>query len=60
MDFNEVLAAISSVGFPIIACCFMAWLYVKLVDTLSQLTNAITEMSTKITLLFDGNDEKDA
>lgn len=38
--FDMVITAIGSVGFPIVACCFMGWLYVKINDTLKDLTLA--------------------
>lgn len=46
---EDVAQLISSVGFPIVACCFMAWLYVQMNNTLKELTVAITELSTKFT-----------
>lgn len=42
---NEILTAISSVGFPIVACCFMGVYVVKLTNTLTELKTAITEMT---------------
>lgn len=49
-----VITAIGSVGFPIVACCFMGWLYVKINDTLKDLTLAITALTTK----FDDHVDK--
>lgn len=43
---NEILTAISSVGFPIVACCFMGVYVVKLTNTLTELKTAITEMTS--------------
>lgn len=42
-----VLTAVGSVGFPVVACCFMGWLYVKMNDTLKELTLAINTLTTK-------------
>lgn len=42
-----ILTAIGSVGFPVVACCFMGWLYVKMNDTLKELTLAINTLTTK-------------
>lgn len=47
MEVEQISQMISSVGFPIVACAFMAWLYVQMNDTLKELTVAITELTTK-------------
>lgn len=47
MDVEQISQLISSVGFPIVACAFMAWLYVQMNDTLKELTVAITELTAK-------------
>lgn len=47
MDVEQVSQLISSVGFPIVACAFMAWLYVQMNETLKELTVAITELTAK-------------
>lgn len=47
MEFEQISQMISSVGFPIVACAFMAWLYVQMNDTLKELTVAITELTAK-------------
>lgn len=52
--FDMVITAIGSVGFPIVACGFMGWLYVKINDTLKDLTLAITALTTK----FDDHVDK--
>ena len=44
---EDIAQLISSVGFPIVACCFMAWLYVQMNETLKDLTLAITELTAK-------------
>ncbi len=49
-EYEWLLSAIGSVGFPIVACCFMGWFYVKMCDTLNGLTTAITELSTKVSV----------
>ena len=36
MDFNMILAAIGSVGFPIVACCGMAYFFAKANDNYRQ------------------------
>lgn len=47
MEVEQISQLISSVGFPIVACTFMAWLYVQMNDTLKELTVAITELTAK-------------
>ncbi len=47
MEVEQISQMISSVGFPIVACAFMGWLYVQMNDTLKELTVAITELTAK-------------
>lgn len=47
MEVETIAQLVSSLGFPIVACCFMGWLYVKMNDTLKDLTVAITELTAK-------------
>lgn len=44
---ENVATLISSVGFPIAACCFMGWLYIQMNETLKELTIAINTLTTK-------------
>ena len=52
-DMNEIVTTIStfisSVGFPIVACCLMFYQNNKLTETLSKNTEAILELKTIIT-----------
>lgn len=43
MDFNSVITAIGSLGFPIVACCMMAIFFNKIND---QYRADIKEMNT--------------
>lgn len=49
MDPNEVMQAISTVGFPIAACCVLFYLYDKtlreVVSTLQDVSNTLREVS---------------
>lgn len=45
--YNFVLEAISSVGFPVVACCFMAWFCYQMQETIKELTVAIRELTVK-------------
>lgn len=47
MEIEQLSQFVSSVGFPIVACAFMGWLYVQMNDTLKELTVAITELTAK-------------
>lgn len=47
MDIEQISGLVGSLGFPIVACAFMAWLYVQMNDTLKELTIAITELTAK-------------
>lgn len=52
-DMNEIVTTIStfisSVGFPIVACCLMFYQNNRLTETLSKNTEAILELKTIIT-----------
>ena len=54
MDVEQISGLVGSLGFPIVACCFMAWLYVQMNETLKDLTLAITELTAK----FDSHVER--
>lgn len=46
-EYETVISAISSVGFPIVACCFMAWFCYQMQNTIKELTVAIKELTVK-------------
>ena len=48
MDVNAITSLISSVGFPIVACVYMAWSNEKLQKTLNDLTNTLTLMNERL------------
>lgn len=48
MDVNTITSLISSVGFPIVACIYMAWSNEKLQKTLNDLTNTLTLMNERL------------
>lgn len=54
MDIQTISQLIGSLGFPIIACCFMGWYCVKLNETLQELSLTIKELTTK----FDDHVDK--
>lgn len=47
--------AISSVGFPIVACCLMFWQNSKLQETLAKNTETLAELKTIIGGLKNDN-----
>lgn len=47
MEIETITSIIGSLGFPIVACCFMGWYCVKLNDTLQELSLTIKELTTK-------------
>lgn len=59
MEPNEIMQAISTVGFPIAACCVLFYLYDKtlreVVSTLQDVSNTLKEVS--YTLRKRVNDE---
>lgn len=53
MDFNEILSASSSVGFPIVACIILFKQNNKLTDTIGSLRETLVENTTLLKLLTD-------
>ena len=50
MDVNTILQAIGSVGFPIVACCALFYLYDK---TITKLTNTLEKVDKTLDKVFD-------
>lgn len=52
MEANEIMQAISTVGFPIVACCVLFYLYDKtlreVVATLQEVSNTLKEVAYSI------------
>ena len=44
MDFNTVIAAIGSLGFPIVACILMGYMFLKFTDNYRQDIKSIIEI----------------
>lgn len=57
MDYNTIIQAIGSVGFPIVACMYMAWLHndseVRHSEERANLTKAINDLTIVVTLIKD-------
>ncbi len=50
MDYTVVLQAIGSVGFPIVACCALFYLYDK---TITKLTGTLDKIDKTLDKVFD-------
>lgn len=52
MEANEIMQAISTVGFPITACCVLFYLYDKtlreVVATLSDVSNTLRDVANRL------------
>lgn len=53
---SEIVNVISSVGFPIVACCAMGWF---VADKIDKLTAAIIENNHIIRNIISGNTDSD-
>ena len=59
MDANAIIQAIGSVGFPIVACCALFYLYDK---TITKLTATLEKVDKTMDKIFDKivmNDKKE-
>jgi hypothetical protein len=50
MDANAIIQAIGSVGFPIVACCALFYLYDK---TITKLTATLDKMDKTLDKMFE-------
>ena len=53
MDINEIFTAISSVGFPIVACVFCGYMIYKLQNVILSLTVTLEKMDERISHIED-------
>lgn len=51
MDFNAVMSAISTVGFPIVCCGVLFYQNNKLSETLGELKETLTENTTMLKII---------
>ncbi len=58
MDVNVLIQAISTVGFPIAACCVMFMQNNKLQDTLKDISVTMQKMADAIDDMEKKNDDK--
>ena len=59
MDFNTILQAVSSVGFPIVACGVLFYQNNKLTETITNLKDTIADNTTAIRILLNEIDRRD-
>lgn len=52
MDFNTVMQAVSTVGFPIVACGVLFYQNNKLTETIGELKTTLTENTTLLKTLI--------
>ena len=50
MNYQELVQAISTVGFPIVCCCALFWM---INTTMKELKDAITGLTQSITMMND-------
>ena len=50
MDVNSIITAIGSVGFPIVACCGLFYLYN---ETITKITNTLDLLNKSVELLAE-------
>jgi hypothetical protein len=48
MEYNELVQAISTVGFPIVCCCGLFWM---INTTMKELKEAITGLTQTVSLI---------
>lgn len=51
MDFNAILSAVSTVGFPIVCCGVLFYQNNKLSETLGELKDTLTENTTMLKII---------
>ena len=54
-SITEIATVISTVGFPIVACCGLFYLYNK---TIQEITAAITKINATLELIVKNMDDK--
>lgn len=56
MEGIDILTAISTVGFPIVACCAMFWLYTKMLPVMTELSANTKDMKETLDKVKDSLD----
>ena len=55
MDVQAILNAVSTVGFPIVACCGLFWFCNKLIDKITTVISDNTEAINKLIQKLEGD-----
>lgn len=55
MDINSIVAVIGSVGFPIVACCGMAWFIATTFRDFNDLMTKNNVLTEELIALLKGN-----
>lgn len=58
MDFNVLMQAVSTVGFPIVCCGILFYQNSKLTQTISDLKTTLAENTTMLKILVDAMKEE--
>lgn len=53
MDFNTVIAAIGSLGFPIVACILMGYMFIRFTDNYRADIKSMTEIVNNNTIALN-------
>lgn len=57
MDANTITTMVGTLGFPIVACCYMAYVNQKQTEShkeeMAKMTEAVNELKVAITTLVD-------
>jgi hypothetical protein len=53
MDFNALITAIGSLGFPIVACILMGYMFIKFTDNYRADIKSMTEIVNNNTLALN-------
>ena len=59
MDYNAIMSAISTVGFPIVCCGVLFYQNNKLTETITNLKETIADNTTAIKILLNEIDRRD-
>ena len=59
MDFNTIMSAISTIGFPIVCCGVLFYQNNKLVETITNLKETIADNTTAIKILLNQIDRRE-
>lgn len=63
MDFNTIITAIGSLGFPIVACILMGYIFIKFTDNyradIKSMTEIVNNNTIALNKLIDKLDKED-